>query len=321
MVNRLQNLAKNESVLALGRLLRNDGYRFVTPTPATHSRVISRRQRSSSILRDVFGWNREFQLQDLPDAYQAFVREGDYFRYSDGHWRSKVRFSSLSDFLFGHSGFPTADRDSVFFGPDTYRFCRTIAALKYREPDFSPNRAIDIGAGSGAGGVFATSVFPSLSEVILSDVNDRALAFSQANAALNDISNVQVKNSDILTGIDGSADLILSNPPYLVDAEHRQYRDGGGRMGEALAIRILAQALPRLAPGGHLLLYTGAAIVEGKDVFFEAAKPVLEAHAASYRYEELDPDVFGEELGSESYSEADRIASVLLNVKGEQPLR
>ncbi|MCY7319418.1 MAG: SAM-dependent methyltransferase, partial [Ramlibacter sp.] len=109
-------------------------------------------------------------------------------------------------------------------------------------------------------------------------------------------------------------DLIVSNPPYLVDASARTYRDGGGPLGAGLSERIVAEGLPRLAPGGRLVLYTGAAIVDGADPLFEALQPLLQRRGWRFSYRELDPDVFGEELDLPAYQRADRIAAVALVV-------
>jgi release factor glutamine methyltransferase len=37
------------------------------------------------------------------------------------------RFSTLNNLLLAHSPYPTTDADAVFFGPDTYRFCKLIS--------------------------------------------------------------------------------------------------------------------------------------------------------------------------------------------------
>src|SRR5262245_58557912 len=39
--------------------LRANNYRFTTPAPATHARVVARRERARD-LRDVFGWSLPF---------------------------------------------------------------------------------------------------------------------------------------------------------------------------------------------------------------------------------------------------------------------
>jgi 23S rRNA G2069 N7-methylase RlmK/C1962 C5-methylase RlmI len=119
--------------------------------------------------------------------------------------------------------------------------------------------------------------------------------------------------SDVLARARGEFDLIVANPPYMRDAEARLYRDGGGRFGEALSVRILREALARLSATGTLLLYTGAPIVEGRDVFLSAIEPHLEGCAFSY--EELDPDVFGEELERPGYEAVERIAAIGLSVR------
>jgi hypothetical protein len=99
------------------------------------------------------------------------------------------------------------------------------------------------------------------------------------------------------------------------DAE-RLYRDGGGSYGEALSVRIARESVAKLGPRGTLVLYTGAAIVDGVDRFYEALKPTLEACGGEVTYEELDPDVFGEELERPNYARVERIAAVGLRVRG-----
>jgi hypothetical protein len=57
-------------------------------------------------------------------------------------------------------------------------------------------------------------------------------------------------------------------------------------------------------------LYTGAPIVAGVDALhMELIREAGEARCA-FSYEELDPDVFGEELHRPPYSGVDRIAAV-----------
>lgn len=310
----------NDSLLLLGQQLLLDGYRFVTPTPVSHGKVLSRDQRSKNVLCDVFGWNREFQPDALPSVYRAFASQPELFCATNHGMRAKIRFSTLGELLLAHSGFPTTDPNAVFFGPDTYRFCRAIAALREREPSFRPQRVIDVGAGSGAGGLFAARQFTSLRDIVLLDINPLALTFAQTNAALNGLPHAATCWSDLLAGAEGDGDLIISNPPYLVDGAHRTYRDGGGTWGDDLAVRILEQALPRLSPTGRLVLYTGSPIVDGEDKFLEAATACLERHVSGYRYEEVDPDVFGEELDFPPYDRADRIATVVLEVCAEDLL-
>jgi release factor glutamine methyltransferase len=102
----------------------------------------------------------------------------------------------------------------------------------------------------------------------------------------------------------------VSNPPYLVDPAARAYRHGGPR-GFDLSLRIAEESLDRLAPRGRLILYTGTPVVDGHDQFLEALSKSFAARAQPFCYEEIDPDVFGEELAGETYGHADRLAAVV----------
>jgi hypothetical protein len=82
-------------------------------------------------------------------------------------------------------------------------------------------------------------------------------------------------------------------------------------LGARISIDWARAAIPKLAPGGRLLLYTGSAIVTGgRDRLREALQATAQAAGASLRYREIDPDVFGEELEKPAYREAERIAAV-----------
>ncbi len=225
-------------------------------------------------------------------------------------WRSKVRFSTLDGDLFMHSAFPTTARDAVFFGPDTYKFVDAINAwLSGREPTIS--RAADVCAGAGPGAIAIAKTFPS-AEVLMLDINPRALEFAAVNAAVAGRMNAHAVESNLFSHAPGCFDLVVAHPPYLIDEGARAYRHGGGPLGAGLAMEILKASIDRLAPGGTLLLFTGVAIVDGSDLFLNVASSVLEGAGLDWTYREVDPDVFGEELAREPYQETDRIALVVL---------
>jgi methylase of polypeptide subunit release factors len=178
---------------------------------------------------------------------------------------------------------------------------------------------IDLGCGSGAGGLCAAGLLGGAVpyDLILADINPKAVRYSRINARINDVENVRAVLSDLFSQINDGGDFIISNPPYLVDRAARTYRHGGGALGFDLSLRIVEESLDRLYPGGRLLLYTGAPIVAGEDAFFETMKPRLDARRCRYTYEEIDPDVFGEELRAAPYDQVDRIATVALTVDVE----
>ncbi len=300
------------ALVALGEALGAAGYRFTTVTPETHRRVNARAEAHGNArardLRDIFGWSRPFEPRTLPAPLFELATRADVLAREPRGLVSRIRFSTLHDRLFAHSAYPTHAADSVFFGPDTYRFCDLVAA-ETRGRRFT--RAVDVGCGSGAGGIVAASV---ADEVILGDISDKALRFARVNAALAHLEARTVAvRSDVLAGVDGKIDLVIANPPYLADPLARAYRDGGGAFGEALAIRIVDEALARLSPGGQLVLYTGAAVVEGRDVLRDAVIASCTRAGASFRYREIDPDVFGEEIEqNDAYAAVERIAAVAL---------
>lgn len=291
-----------DPLAALGAALREAGYRFVTPSPETHRRVLARNEPARS-LRDVFGWSKPFQADLIPRRMLELLETAGALKRARAFLASAVRFSSVGGLLVAHSAYPTMEEDSVFFGPDTYRFCALLDARIA-----GAARAADVGCGSGAGGLLLAARCGS---VQLLDVNDRALRFASANAELNGF-RARVAKSDVLSGLEGKADLIVANPPYLADDLRRAYRDGGGYLGTALSLRICDEALQRLPPGGRLLLYTGTPVVEGEHVLRGALEPRLRGTRFDYR--ELDPDVFGEELERPAYRQVERIAVVALDV-------
>jgi methylase of polypeptide subunit release factors len=301
--------ARCRALIELGRLLQLRRYRFVAVSPSTHNRVL-RREAASPTLESVFGWSRPFDLEAIDGDLIKLLEQANALEAEAGQYKSKVRFASIDDLLFVHSAFPTTEPDSVFFGPDTYRFARLLRVTLSKTKKRGPLRLVDIGAGSGAGGIVAARVLGGGTELILADINRKALQFSAVNAALNGPPNAQTILSDILVEIDGTADVIISNPPYLVDEDRRLYRHGGGELGITLALRIAEESMAKLVPGGCLVLYSGAPIVNGADTFLESLQPVLQLYASHFVYEEIDPDVFGEELDRPAYAHADRIAAV-----------
>ncbi|WP_406822123.1 methyltransferase [Pseudomonas sp. KnCO4] len=308
-----QQIQADQALLQLGKRLRADGYRFTCVTPATHARVNARPgAERARTLRDVFGWSRPFppslvSADELDQLRQAQVLA------TRGEWLvSTVRWATLEDLLLVHSAYPTEASDAVFFGPDSYRFAQVIHEHLQRTPK-RVEHAVDIGCGTGVGALLVAQAVPH-AQVTAVDINPLALRYTAINAALAGVSNVSVEPSDLLDGITGLFDLIIANPPYMLDVQERTYRHGGGVLGAELSLRIVEQALERLGPGGSLVLYTGVAIVDGRDALLEAIRLRLAGPGWSWVYREVDPDVFAEQLGERGYEQVERIAAVALTV-------
>ena len=298
--------ADDETLLDLLRWLDRQGYRFVPPTPETHKRVVAREwKRRAATLRDIFGWSLPFDGSLLPrDLCEALLEAGALHAQGD-LLASKFRVASVEGRLFLHSAFPTVAADSVFLGPDSYRFVRFLV----RELGGAPvGRLVDIGAGAGVGAITVAG-FAQCARVTLTDINPAALRLARVNARHAGL-RVETLEGPGLDPVEGPVDLVIANPPFIVDSQSRAYRDGGGMHGSELSLEWTTAASERLAPGGRMLLYTGSAIVAGTDALETALRELAESAHLALRYEELDPDIFGEELDGPAYRDVERIAAV-----------
>jgi methylase of polypeptide subunit release factors len=146
--------AKCRALIEIGRILQSRGYRFVAVSPMTHDRVL-RREAATPSLESVFGWSRPFDRRAIDGYLIELLEQADALEVESDRYRSKVRFATIDDLLFVHSAFPTTEPDSVFFGPDSYRFARLLRAALSKVEKRKALRLVDIGAGSGAGGIYA----------------------------------------------------------------------------------------------------------------------------------------------------------------------
>jgi len=297
--------ASDQSLLALLKRLDAEGYDFVTPTPATHARVVARPdRRTGRSLRDILGWSLPFSADDAPDGLVETLRAADLLRNEDDRLKSAIRVSRLQGRLFLHSAYPTVEDDAVFLGPDSYRFADfVLRELTGRER----GPIVDIGAGAAVGAIVAAGAAPD-ARVIATDINPLALRFARINAAHASVTLETLKTDGLEDAPDGLA-VALANPPYMTDSA-QTYRDGGDLHGAQLSLDWAQAALPKLAPGGRLLLYTGSAIVDGRDRLRAALEALAEESGATLAYREIDPDVFGEELETPAYADVERIAVI-----------
>jgi hypothetical protein len=86
--------------------------------------------------------------------------------------------------------------------------------------------ALDLGAGSGFQALQASR---HAGRVVATDINPRALRFTQFNAVLNERTNIEVREGSLFEPVEGeSFDLIVSNPPYVIaPGSEYAFRDSG----------------------------------------------------------------------------------------------
>ena len=195
---------------------------------------------------------------------------------------------------------PPPSRTAVFFGPDTYRFADAIAAELRTRTAPVRNGPPTSAAAPAPAAWSSPRPRPGSQRPDARHQRRPPCAWPESTPLLNATHRApRPRHSDLLAAAPGLFDLIVANPPYLVDPAERAYRHGGG---PARRRPLPGDRRPppcrQLAPGGTLLLYTGAAVVNGTDPFHETVIKQLYASDVTWNYRELDPDVFGEELES-----------------------
>ena len=143
------------------------------------------------------------------------------------------------------------------------------------EDGFSPwldgrevEHALDLCTGSGCIGIAMAAHNPRW-RVDIADISDDALALARENIALHQLDgHVRAVRSDLFGGLHGERyDLIVSNPPYVTDAEYAalpgEYAHEpklgltAGADGLDLALRILRDAPNHLTDDGLLIVEVG----------------------------------------------------------------
>ncbi len=147
--------------------------------------------------------------------------------------------------------------DHVMGPSDT---ARMLASLIIRADG---GAALDIGSGCGYLAFLASK---TNKRVIATDLNPRAAAFVEFNAAINGIENVEARTGNLFQPVEGEQfDLIISNPPFVISPEDRLIYLNGGMPADAFCKRIAAEAPAYLVEGGSLQMLCNWVEKEGTD--------------------------------------------------------
>ena len=172
----------------------------------------------------------------------------------------------------------TVTPDVLIPRPDTE--CLVETALSMRKD--GPCDVLDLCCGSGCIGVVLAK---RGANVTAADISDRALEIARRNAERNGVT-MKLVESDLFENVTGTFDLIVSNPPYLSDADMAAM-DAGLRFEPALALyggadgldfyrRIAADYKRYLKPGGALLLEIGMTQKEAVSAFFRNSECITD---------------------------------------------
>jgi release factor glutamine methyltransferase len=125
-------------------------------------------------------------------------------------------------------------------------------------------RVLDVGTGSGAIALALADEVPR-ARVVAVDLSEEALSLARENLLRAQVSGrVELRRSDLLAGVAGPFDLVVSNPPYVPAAEYdslqpeiRLYEPYGAVVGDGVWRQVAREARRALAPGAWLVLECG----------------------------------------------------------------
>jgi release factor glutamine methyltransferase len=108
-------------------------------------------------------------------------------------------------------------------------------------------RIADVGTGTGAIALALKQERPD-AVVVATDISPEALELARENAAANEL-EIELVEGDLLAGISGPLDLIVSNPPYVgaeeldaLEPEVREWEPRGALVDEGQTLRLARDA-------------------------------------------------------------------------------
>jgi len=177
-----------------------------------------------------------------PVALDALVQMG-LAELDEGVVRPLARVSPYEGVLLASDLLTGSDPPDLVTGPSPS--ARRVERLTIRRP---VRTALDLGTGSGLQALLTAH---HSERVVAVDVNERGLAFARFNAALNGLSNIDLREGSWLEPVgDERFDLIVTNPPYVVSPENEfLYRDGD-LPADAVTQQLLQDVPAHLEEGG-----------------------------------------------------------------------
>lgn len=175
--------------------------------------------------------------------------------------------------------------------PETETLVETALAILARDDNRAP-RLLDVGTGSGCILITLLAELPHATGTA-TDVSKAALEAAHDNAQrLGVADRLELRHADLLDGLDGPFDMLLSNPPYIRTADIAglapevarfdplQALDGGSD-GLAFYRRIIRDAA-RIVPSGWVVLEVGHDQAATVIALAEAAGAIAYRTASTY---------------------------------------
>ena len=209
------------------------------------------------LLAHAMGVSKEFLLAAYPDEAEESAVAG--YRNLIEKRLSGIPVSYLRNVkeFYGREFF--VDSRVLVPRPDTETLVDTVLELKDRIPCL--RRMHDTCTGTGCIALTLKLEAPDL-EISASDISREAGEVFAINRERFGIS-VPFRESDLLSSVPGTFDLITANPPYITEAEYRTMADmrwpeprealAAGENGLDVLVRLIEESVDSLLPNGYLV--------------------------------------------------------------------
>ena len=197
----------------------------------------------------------------LPKWFLALCLEHGLLQETTDLYRSNVVIVPVADFLVASDAFRVlgTDEASEFVMPASTHsadFLRRLIISK------QVDSTLDLGTGCGIHALFAST---HSTQVVASDISERAIRFAEFNALLNGRDNIECVIGDRFSAVEGqSFDFIVSNPPFVLGPDDEYtYRDNKLELDE-FCRQLVEEAAGHLNEAGHLQMLCETVELDGE---------------------------------------------------------
>ena len=196
----------------------------------------------------------------LPPEVINILLQSGLLRPVGETWQPMCMLSPLDTFWFaadpvGRMQSDLAGDMVLWANPTT----RILHQLSIRKPVES---VLDLGAGCGVLSVLAAA---NGKKIVASDINERAQMFTEFNASLNGVTNIEWRTGDTFEPVgDQTFDLILANPPFFVTpSETKLYCENSMEL-DMYCRRVVREGAAHLKESGYLQMTLEWVQIEGQ---------------------------------------------------------
>lgn len=154
--------------------------------------------------------------------------------------------------------------------PETEHVIETVLEFGGADPSI---RIVDVGTGSGCIALALAKELPG-AEIHATDISSEALEVARANAARLQLNGrIHFHQTDLVSGLSGQFDIVVSNPPYVGESEEdtvqlevRKFEPRNavfaGKTGTEVIACLIPQAKQILRPEGWLIMEVSGTIAD-----------------------------------------------------------